>query len=145
MKSSTLTLLVGVMVAAVALLLLVNFFSIYLQPDAKRFIKPGEVKGISVFHGEKEFAANSRQQNDIISILNQSVRLKPDMVQKDEKQQIAYSKIVIYRFDQPEIVITPIEVVKNQLIFSCPEWYPEGYMREVGPGNLNAILLSVIK
>jgi hypothetical protein len=145
MKSSTISILIAVMIGAIGILLLVNFFSMVAEPPKERFIAPGEVKGITVTFDGKEVSPNFKQQTEILAILNQSVRLKPDVFPTGDIEKLPYTKITILRFDQPDIEIEPIHVVNNQLIFSCKEWNPEGLLREVGPGNLNALLKSLNK
>lgn len=143
MNYNSTTVFIGIVVVAVALLLTINFFSVFSEPDSNKYIAHKDVRGIAVVHQNKEYPLDSSRQAEVLSILNNAARLKKGTVSESEKVNFPYSKVIIYRFKKPEVEIIPIKFVDLQMIFYCKDWNPDGGMlQEVGPGDLNAILES---
>lgn len=145
MKSGTLTLLIGVVVGAIALLLFVNYLTHIVDPGKAKYITLGNVKGMAVIANDKEFTLNADQQVQAIQIFNQSARLKSNAYKDKKPENFPYSKVVIYRAEKENIEVVPVRLVNTQLVFSCTEWNPDGLLQEVGPGSLNDLFISAIK
>lgn len=132
--------LTGVVVLCMLLLLALNLTSILTgSPPPQNFLKYNEVRGMEVGHNKLLYTLNFQQQNEVIEILNRSVRvvgLKPG---KHQKPNI--DKIVIYQFDsKPSLTITPITYIDDNLVYSIPEWNSDGYLMEISDGDLHQLL-----
>jgi hypothetical protein len=140
MNNRTLFTLTGIVLLGMTILLGLNIKTILTgEPENQTYLKYNQVRGIAVQHKELLYTLNFKQQNQVISILNQSVRvlgLKPG-----KRQRPDVAKIIIYQFnEQPDLVITPLVYVDNNLVYSIPQWNPNGDLMEVSEGVLKELL-----
>lgn len=140
MKNSTVFVGSLIIVAITGLLLTFNIQKIMRGKDVEEpYLKFNAVKGMAVEHKDVLYTLSFKQQNDVISIINGAIPVlgvKPD---KREKPEV--TKIIVYQFNQePDIVITPIAYVNQNLVFSAPKWNPDGYLMEVSQGDLHKLL-----
>lgn len=140
MKNTTVFTVSLILVILLGLLLTVNIETIMRGKDTSEpYIEYNKVRGIAVEHKEKLYTLNFKQQNDLIYILNNSIHVlgvKPD---KREKPQI--SKIIVYQFEgKPDLLITPVAYINQNLVYSAPSWSADGYLMEVSEGELQRLL-----
>jgi len=105
----------------------------------EKYLKYNHVRGMAVEYNDLLYTLNFKQQNDLVSLLNHSVRVvgvKPDKRKKPE-----ISKIIIYQFeDKPDIVITPVAYVNKNLVYSAPDWNEDNYLMEINDGRVQKLL-----
>lgn len=98
-----------------------------------------QVRGIDVNHRHLSYTLNFAQQNEIIEILNRSVKVMG--LRPGKHQRPAIERIVIHRFhDLPALIITPVAYVDQNLVFSIPDWDAHGYLMELSEGRLQNLL-----
>lgn len=103
------------------------------------YLKFNSVRGMAVEHNKLTYTLNFDQQNEIISILNKSVRVVG--VKPDKRQKPNIQKLIVYQFgDQPDLVITPIAYINQNLVFSAPAWNTDNYLMELSNGELQKLL-----
>ncbi|MBS4163969.1 Uncharacterized protein PRO82_001278 [Candidatus Protochlamydia amoebophila] len=136
MTNKTLVYLTFLVLIGMAILFALNMTSLLSgQPDNQTYLKYNQVKGIAVSHNKKLYTLNFKQQNDLIEILNRAVRVVG--VKPGKRQRPNIDQIIIYQFkDQPDIVITPIAYVDNNLVFSVPSWNKDTYLMDISDGRL---------
>jgi hypothetical protein len=132
--------LTGAGVACVLLLLLLNTIPMILSPKVEKYLKYNFVRGMAVEHKNKLYTLGFNQQNEMIGFFNRSVPV--DAAGEDQKQKLDISKIVVYRFNAPDLIIIPIAYEDDNLIFSSPEWNSKGVMKDVSQGALKNLLLQ---
>lgn len=140
MNNRTVVYLTIMVVVGLVVLLAINMSSILTgQPGNQTYLKYNDVRGMAVDHNDLHFTLNFTQQNKVIDIINRSVRVVG--VKPGKRQKPDIEKIVIYQFDgKPDLVITPIAYVDNNLVFSIPNWEKDGYLMEVSEGTLQTLL-----
>lgn len=128
--------------AGMGILLAINMSSILTgQPAHQTYLKYNNVRGMAVGHNQMLYTLNFKQQNDVIDILNRSVRVLG--VKPGKRQKPNIEKIVVYQFDnQPDIVITPIAYVDGNLVYSVPQWDQDGYLMELSDGDMQKLLMQ---
>lgn len=118
-----------------------------------KYISPNEVRGSAIEHHNTLYTLNFNQQNTLIEALNQSVPISvKEQELRKEATSFDFDKIIIYRFDAPDIEIYPIAFVSkgysvqsqnllNQphFIYSAPIWNPQGLMENVSLIDLKAL------
>lgn len=103
------------------------------------YLKYNSVKGMAVERNKLLYTLNFDQQNEIVSILNRSVRVLGVKPNKREKPKI--DKLVIYQFgENPDIIITPIAYIDKNLVYSAPAWSPDNYLMELSDGQLSKLI-----
>jgi hypothetical protein len=104
------------------------------KPQANR-INPNDVRGSAIIYNRQHFTLNFNQQNALIASLNDSFDFK-----HDNRSTLDYGPIVIYRFVKPDIFITPLSYIEENLLFSTPIWNNGNPMLENSNGKLKDIL-----
>jgi hypothetical protein len=126
--------------AGIAILFAINLDSILTgSPINQTYIKHNSVRGMAVGRNQMLYTLNFEQQNKVTNILNRSVRVvgvKPGKRQKPDIDQI-----VIYQFDKkPDIILSPIAYVDDNLVFTAPACVDQGYLMELSNGDLQKLL-----
>ena len=139
MSNRTLFIFTGLIIAGLLVLLGFNMAPLFTKsPPSEPYLKRTHVKGMDIEHKQLLYTLNFNQQNDIVDILNRSVKvvgLKPGKRQKPDIE-----KIVIYQFGGPDLVLTPIAYVDNNLVFTVPEWEKNSYLMELSDGYFNKMI-----
>lgn len=120
-------------------LFVINLNSIFTgQTTPQTYIKHNDVRGMAVKHKGLLYTLNFDQQNQLINIFNQSIRIAE--IKPEANKNTKIEQIVIYRFDMPELKITPLAYLDHELIYSIPEWNANGYLIDVSNGELEKLL-----
>lgn len=139
MTNRTLVISTSILVASLLLLLGLNLSSILQKSSpTATYLQYDQIRGMDIKYRDSFYTLNFKQQNDIVDIFNQAVRvvgLKPNKRQKPDIE-----KIVIYRFGLPDLIVTPVAYVENNLVYSTPEWNEESYLMEMSDGYLRQII-----
>ncbi|MBA3816012.1 MAG: hypothetical protein H0X29_05750 [Parachlamydiaceae bacterium] len=142
--------------AGFGIIMLMNVVTMLGIAPAK-YISPSEVRGMAVQHNKLLYTLNFEQQNALVEIFNRSIPVSREDVEarkKDAPKIADISKIIIYRFNAPDIEIVPIaHVAKNysvdgftsqryNLVFSAPEWNSKGVLEEATQDQMEALLAN---
>jgi len=140
MNNRTLVYLTGFVILGMLVLLGLNMTSILTgQPTNQTYLQYNNVRGMAVIHDKIPYTLNFSQQNEIIDIINRSVRVVG--VKPGKRQKPDIEKLIVYQFDgKPDLVIEPIAYVDQNLVFSVPEWQTNSYLMELSEGGLHHLL-----
>ncbi len=140
-QNKNILILTLVVLAAMAILLALNIEQILLKPEAGKYIGLNEVRGIAIEHKGLMYTLNFEQQNSVIESLNRAIPIgKPP--QEPADKSLNFSKLVIYRFNKPDISLVPVRYEEYNLIFNVPEWNKNGYLKDTSYGNLEKLLAT---
>jgi hypothetical protein len=140
MNNTTLYVLTGLVLVSMAILLGLNLTNILKgNTSSQTYIKLNDVRGVAVEHNKLPYTLNFEQQVDVINLLNRSVKIA-EITREGSRQKPNIDKIIIYRFEQPNLIIEPLTYLDNNLIFSLPEWNKEGYLMDISGGTLQQTL-----
>lgn len=129
-----------------------NFFGV--MPS--RYISPNDVRGVAVEHNGKLYTLNFQQQNEFINTLNRFIPVGKELLE-NRQIQVDHSpevqKIIIYRFNAPNLDLIPVayvskstSVMQNEaqinMVFSVPEWNKDGLLEESTGDELMDLLYS---
>lgn len=144
-------------VAGFAIIILMNVITLFGFSQAK-YISPGDVRGMAVEHKKKLYTLSFEQQNACIDIFNRSIPISHAEAESRIKavpEVPDIQKIIIYRFNAPDIEIQPIAYVTKtysqdgrnpaehlNLVFSAPIWNPSGLMEEATQDQIQEILFK---
>ncbi len=136
MRYLTYAVLVGM-----ALILLLNVSRLFTQQKNERYLSYNGVRGIAVEHERKLWTLNFDQQNRVIEAINFFLPIGKNS-STIEKKAAPFDRLVIYRFNAPDLFVTPIGYDGYNLIFECKEWNSSGYLLDVSAGSLDTLLRS---
>lgn len=142
MENRTLTLLLTLAILGMGTLITLNYLSFPEGTQSDRFISRNEVNGMAVEYRGLLYTLNFNQQNETLNILNRAVTVDKKSLQGREQSPIEFDQLVIYRFNKPDITLTPKALINQQLFFTVPEWAPGGFIQETDPGRLITLILS---
>ena len=140
MKNRTLFTVALLFILGIIVLFVVNFSSLLMTHSSQdKYLKQTSVKGVAVEYQNLLYTLNFEQQKALVEMLNHSIRVvgvKPDKRKKPE-----ISKIIIYQFeDEPEIIITPVAYINQNLVYSAPYCNPGHYLMEINDGLVAKLL-----
>lgn len=140
MSNRLLVYLTSLVIAGMIVLLSLNLTSIFSgKARNQTYLRYNEVRGMAVKHNNLLYTLNFDQQNQVIDILNHSVRVLG--VKPGKRQPPKIETMIVYQFDdKADLVINPIAYVDGNLVFSVPQWASEGYFMEVSDGALQTLL-----
>lgn len=140
MTNRTLIYLTALVIISMATLFAINLTSILSgKPEDQAYLKFNHVRGMAVSHNQMLYTLNFKQQNDVIEILNHAVRVVG--VKPGKRQRPSIDKLIVYQFnDLPDLVITPISYVDDNLVFSAPAWSQDSFLMEMSNGRLHQLL-----
>lgn len=142
MNNQTLYTLIAIVGLGVVVLLAFNFSDLLMNESPNQdYLKYHEVRGIAVNHDNKLYTLSYKQQNTFIDILNLSVPLNE--IPHPMPLSIAIDRIIVYSFEgKPDIVLTPVSISEKNIVFSAPDFIPEGhhYLMELSEGDLATLL-----
>ncbi|NGX42852.1 MAG: hypothetical protein K940chlam7_01140 [Chlamydiae bacterium] len=140
MSNRTISYLLLVVIVSMGALFALNFINIWRGTAQAKYLAPNEVKGMDIEHDDKLYTLNFSQQNQVLAILNQTIKVGYERYFEGEEADFEYTALVIYLFDGSSIKITPVGFINRQLLLRVPEWNPQGLIREIGPGDLHYLL-----
>ncbi len=99
------------------------------------YLDYNHVRGSAIEHG-LNYTLNFEQQNALITYLNEADAFSLQISEAPPP----FTKLYIYRFNAPDIVITPLAYLDNNLLFSSPEWNNGAPLLEKSQGKLKFLL-----
>lgn len=139
MKNRTIYYLAGIALLTIGILFLFNLSSMFINPFPEHYIGHNRIKGMAIQHDGILFTLNFSQQNEAVDLINQAVTTSATDSFKQQSQQ-DFQKLVIYRFNAPDITITPITMIDNSYIFSVPEFSENLLLKDTSQGRLKNVL-----
>jgi|694.fasta_scaffold38217_3 hypothetical protein len=140
MSNRSLIYLTSIVIAAMAFILLVNLVSLFSPAPKETYLAFNDVKGIAVEHKKIPYTLNFEQQNRLIEYLNLST---PSMDTKPPLQgatSLNFDRILIFRFNGPDIILTPLSFLDDNLIYLAPDWNLKGEMQDRSHGKLKSLI-----
>lgn len=145
----------AVVLGGFAILMAMNFAAM-LGIVPSKYISPNDVRGIAVEHNNLLYTLNFEQQNTLVDIFNRAIPVGKELVETrkaNTSKAPEIKKIIIYRFDAPDIEIIPIAYVSKSssainesdhlnLVFSVPEWNRNGLLEEAMSDEMQKVLLT---
>lgn len=135
-------LVVTTLVILSVLLLITAFFNLRTPPSQK-LLSYNDVNGIAVERNGIFYTLNFQQQNELIGFFNHAIALDPPLLslsQNEHLTQPSYTKITVYPFDRPDIEITPVAYIDDQLLFASKTWNEGKQLLDTSKGALKQIL-----
>lgn len=125
----------------IVIILALNFTEIFSSPKNEKYIAYNNVRGMAIEHRKLLYTLNFDQQNQVIDYINMSLPVGR-VALTQSKEPLNFTKIIIYRFNKPDLIMTPVEVGNQNIVFFIPEWNPDGYIKDVTLGKLNNLIAS---
>lgn len=157
-SGAKITLIMTAAVLAGFTIIMIMNFAALLGIVPSRYISPNDVRGMAIEHNSLLYTLNFEQQNTLVDIFNRAIPVGKEIVQSRQTNYPAMpevKKIIIYRFNAPDIVITPVAFVSKSnsplktdstehlnLVFSVPEWNPNGLLEEATSDEMQKVLLT---
>jgi len=140
MSNRVLVIFITVVVVLMGILFLSNLYMLVEVKGAPHYIAYNDIRGMDIYYKGTPYTADLAQQTEIAEILN-GAKHEAAAVQAPAKgTSPLIQKIVIYRFNQPNIVLSLINKIDDNLIFSVPEWVTDGVIVEQSHGRLLQLL-----
>jgi hypothetical protein len=144
MKNQTLVIMSVLVMLGVATLMMLNYApNIALSPSAPDAtaagLPPLEVRGMAVVHEGKPFTLNFDQQKLANDAISRAVKVKKSDYSKS-KDPLNFDKIVIYRFNAPDLDLIPIQYAEKNLVFEVPALSSDSYFLELSGGSLKNMI-----
>ncbi|MCE5318264.1 MAG: hypothetical protein LLG04_13005 [Parachlamydia sp.] len=135
------TILTWMVLIGMGIILMLNFTRLVTQQKNERYLSYNGVRGMALEHGKQLWTLSFEQQNKAIEQINLCLSIGKSM-RHQEGKPIEFGRIVIYRFNAPDIYLTPIAYDGDNLIFESKEWNPDGYLLDVSGGAFDTLLRS---
>lgn len=140
MSNRTLTVLMIAMIGAVAALFLINYGVVFQEAVTPPLIAKKEVRGVSIEHKGKVYTLNFDQQNAVIEVFNNALKVGPESYFPKDKKSFEFTRVLVHRFDKPDLEMTPYGYTAGELLYRIPALYSEGLFEEAGPRPITPIL-----
>ena len=153
-NNRTTAIMTAAVLAGFTIILLMNMAS-FFGIESVKYLSPNMVRGIAIEHKGLLYTLNFDQQNRFIAILNRSIPISEAMVEKRKSAQPAdeeIQKIVVYRFNAPDLEIRPKAYVERlnsaspqnakepqAMVLAVKELTPTGLLEETTAGELHQL------
>ena len=115
MSNRTITALTLVVILGMGVLFFLNYSApVPVMRDAG-YISLNDVRGSATKKNGKLWTLNFEQQNKVVDIINRS---KPFEENIPPATPFTFDSFIIYRFNQPDLTITPVATKDGHLLFS---------------------------
>lgn len=141
MKGKQTPFLLFAVLGGIGILFIMQFVSLVWTYTADLRIAPGEVRGVTLYHENTAYTLGFDQQNTLVKHINSAVTVKTLPVPPSSNPE-GISRIVIHRFGENDIVMTPVAIDDGNTYFTAPFWVPQGYLLDVTGTHLASLLAS---
>lgn len=138
MDNRTLITLSIIVVVCMVILLGLNMGNLIRPIQPARYIEQGQVKGIDIERKDKTYTLNEKQKTRTIDYLNQSLPVSKDI--RISNKDAGFSKLTIHRNEGKELILIPVGLKDEDIIFLAPEWNPDGYIEDISVGSFYEML-----
>lgn len=97
------------------------------------------VRGSAIVVNQIPYTLNFAQQNNVIDALDHAVAVSKDTVSAESERPF-FQKLIFYRFNQPDLVVQPIEQRRTALLLDIPEWSTTHYYLDASSEELTTTL-----
>jgi hypothetical protein len=116
-----------------------NLSYIFTASKNEKYIGFNDVRGMALVHRNLPYTLNFEQQNLMVEHLNQSLLINKNPPIANASQ-LNFSELIIYRFNAPDIHVTPIAYQNDNLIYTVPEWSGHGYFQDISLGTMRSLI-----
>lgn len=108
-----------------------------LQPGApQHYLAYNDVRGSAIEHNGKLYTLNFDQQNALVDFLNHALPSAAEVI----NQPASFTQIVIYRFNKPDVLLTPIGYASGALLFAVPALANNQLLSDSSHGGMQKLL-----
>lgn len=115
-----------------------NVFRLFYHPPAENYLSHNDVRGVAVEYKNLLYTLNFEQQNHLIDRINHSLQIPKETAGINKK--LPFTRLIIYRFEKPDLIITPIGYREDNLVYYVPEWHSQGYLEDMSSGKLKNLI-----
>ena len=139
MKTSTILTMTALVLVSVFTLLVLNLAP-KGPPVTSNAIIPGtDIRGMAVMHKGLSYTLNFDEQRLATEAIARAVEVKKvDYPTVDTN--FNFDKLVVYRFNAPDVELLPIHYRENNLVFSVPTLNASAYYLELSGGELKQMI-----
>jgi hypothetical protein len=138
-SNQTIVFMIFIVLSCISLILVLNVAEIFSSPLNEKYIAYNDVRGVAVEKNNLLYTLNFDQQNQLIEYLNMAMPVGKTALMQT-KTPLNFTKIIVYRFNKSDLIMTPLEINNQDLVFSIPDWNPNGYIKDITLGKLNALI-----
>lgn len=133
--------LTAVALLAVFTLLVIKFNPTTFTAPSKNIVSSSDIRGMAVMHKGIPYTLNFDQQKTATDVIARAVQVKKADYPKSDAS-FAFDKIIVYRFNAPDVELLPIQFQDDNLVFSVPVIDPNVYYLELSGGELKQMISS---
>ena len=141
MKNSTVIAMTALVLVAIGALLFMNLapYASFKEAPSSSLVSNSEIRGIAVVHRGVPFTLNFDEQKVAVDSVMRAVTVKKADY-PEVKGPFDFDKIIIYRFNAPEIELFPIQFPEQNLVFSMPPINKDKYYMELSGGEFKRMI-----
>lgn len=128
-----------VVLFGMAIILLLNLTTLLSPPPIEKYLSFNGVRGMDIQHDNKLYTLNFEQQNQLIAYINESISVGGG-TPKSQAIPLNFTKLAIYRFDKPDLVVNPIAYDGDDLVYQATEWNAQGYLKDTTQGSMKELI-----
>lgn len=131
-------LLIGtfLLLGGVAFLFSVDLWEALQPAPNERYVAFNDVQGSAIEHAGKLYTLNFEQQNALIDLLNHAIPASAQTI----NQRPQFENIVIYRFNDSDIILTPVGYADGALLFAAPTLADDQLLVDSSHGGMQQLL-----
>lgn len=139
MSNRALLILIGLTAVGVVFLLALNLVPYLGSDSTPPHLIEQDIKGTSVVHKGTIYILNQDQQEALVNAFNVAIPYgRSDFNTVDYPKE---SYFEVYFFTEPKtMVLKPVGIVDDNLVFKVPQWNKEGWIKDVTNGVLLRML-----
>lgn len=126
-------------ILAFGLLLLHNFISSGISfpggSNKSTQLSRDSVRGSALVVKGVTYTLNFNQQVSVINVLGRAIAIGRDAISSDGQKPF-FDKLIIYRFNQPDLIIQPLQQRVTSMLLDIPEWSETQYFLDTSSGEL---------
>jgi hypothetical protein len=131
--------LIATCLVALFVIMGLNFIPLFWTQNLSTYIRQDHISGMAVRHDNRLYTLNYAQQKQAIDIFNRAIPMGK-IEKKGSDPKLEFDQIVIYRFKEEPITITPLTWLDDKsLYFEAPQW-SQSHLKEVSKGQLYQLL-----
>lgn len=126
------------MFVAFGVLLLHHFGSSWLftsTEESSTQLSLNTVRGSALVVKHVPYTLNFAQQTSVIQALDRTIAVSKDSLGAPGERPF-FEQLIVYRFNQPELIIRPLEQRETTLVLDIPEWSKTHYFLDTSSGEL---------
>lgn len=128
-------------IVALGLLLVYRWASsgVTTLPEGSGAISQYEVRGMALIVHQTPYTLNFEQQTRVVHALNRAVEVVKEPPNAWVEKPF-FDQLIVYRFNQPDLIIKPIEQRRMALLLDIPAWSDTHNFMDASSDELVTIL-----